>query len=284
MEKFSHKDHLGMNFYDCDERDFFLGSIGYNDFHYIQPQKSPRVQKFYTLHLILSGRGTLNIYGKTYTLKPFDMFFVPPNQRMCYYPDEAEPWTYVWFEFTGVNAKLYEKKLGFEDRNPVVYCSNQYAAYTAVYDVFSKLDIDGKVGYYEALSMFYRLLDTQIGSDPASEQTLAKKINAYILCHYHNPDLIVEDVCRDFGISHSHLCKIFQKQQGYTVKQALINTRIDAAKRLLAESRLSVGDVAYSVGFSDPIHFMKTFKRCTGMTAGAYRNTFERRKQTEIKS
>lgn len=275
MEKFLNQKHLGVNFCDCGERDFFLEAIGYNDFHYIAPLKALRVQKFYTLHLILSGSGTLNIYGKSYSLKPFDMFFIPPNERMCYYPNEDDPWIYIWFEFSGANAELYRKKFGFEEKNPIVHCSHHYAAYKIVYDVFSKLDNGGKVGYYAALSIFFELLDAVINSEPPSEQDLAEKINTYILCHYHNPDLTVGDVCRDFNISHSYLCRIFSKQHGYTVKQTLINTRINAAKRLLTESTLSVGTIAYSVGFSDPTHFMKTFKRYTGMSANAYRSNFE---------
>ena len=50
MEKFLNQKHLGVNFCDCGERDFFLEAIGYNDFHYIAPLKALRVQKFYTLH------------------------------------------------------------------------------------------------------------------------------------------------------------------------------------------------------------------------------------------
>ena len=47
--------------------------------------------------------------------------------------------------------------------------------------------------------------------------------------------------------------------------------RIELACELLENSDLSVRSVAHSCGFSDEIHFMKTFKSRTGMTAAEYR-------------
>jgi AraC-like DNA-binding protein len=47
--------------------------------------------------------------------------------------------------------------------------------------------------------------------------------------------------------------------------------RIKRAVELLADSDLNVSESAYSLGFSDPFHFSKTFKKETGLSPAHYR-------------
>lgn len=47
--------------------------------------------------------------------------------------------------------------------------------------------------------------------------------------------------------------------------------RILRAERLIVESRMSFSEIAYSVGFTDPKYFGRTFKAKTGMTPSDYR-------------
>ncbi len=56
----------------------------------------------------------------------------------------------------------------------------------------------------------------------------------------------------------------------------IIDIRLEVAKNHLEFTDLSVTDICYSVGFRDLTHFMKTFKKRTGMTATEYRNNFPR--------
>ena len=47
--------------------------------------------------------------------------------------------------------------------------------------------------------------------------------------------------------------------------------RIKYAERLLTETEMSIGDVAYASGFSDYTHFFRTFKRICGVSAREFR-------------
>ncbi len=254
---------------DCIEKDFFLKMIGYNDFHFIEPLKTPHVQDFYTLHYVLSGSGYLHIHGKTFLLKKSDVFFIPPNEIMYYYPDTNDPWTYVWFEFDGKNSSFYAEKIGFSDKETVLHCENYAQAYNALYDIFRDPDTNAEIGYHYALSIFYKFIDILSKSGESSGENLFNEIKAFIECHYHRQELTAESVCREFKISHSYLCKLFKKEHG--LKHLIITTRINHSLHFLENSELSIRDIAYSVGFSDNIQFMKMFKKITGITAGEYR-------------
>jgi YesN/AraC family two-component response regulator len=53
----------------------------------------------------------------------------------------------------------------------------------------------------------------------------------------------------------------------------VICARIDAAKVLLVSSPdTSVTELAEKLGYKNPYHFIRQFKKITGITPGAYRN------------
>ncbi len=270
MEKFTNDELLTAHFIEESEKEFTLLGMGYHDLSRVAPLKATRIQPFYTLHFILAGGGTLNIYGNRYTLSEGQLFFIPPNTPMNYYADPANPWQYVWVEFTGEKAAAYGEKLTGSPTEPRVHCHRPHEAYRVIWDTFTHLSRGEKVGYYAALSLFYHLMDTCTEAKSDGE-TLATKAAHYILCHYHNPDLRTEDICRDLKVSHSQLSTKFRRQHGCSLKEYILTVRINEARRLLAETRLRIGEVGFSVGFADGLHFMKTFKRLTGQTAGEYR-------------
>jgi len=61
--------------------------------------------------------------------------------------------------------------------------------------------------------------------------------------------------------------------RGQTYAEMLDSVRLDMARRLLAESSRKVIDVAYEVGYTDPSHFARAFRRWTGVPPSAYRRT-----------
>ncbi len=269
MLSFTSKPSLGVNYYDCKEKGLFLDCVGYDDFHFVAPAKAKRRQQTYTLHFVLSGEGVLHYAGKRFSVAAGDMFFIPPDVEIFYYPKTEDPWRYIWFSFVGADAPIYRSLLGFSD-SPVQAAKNKNAVAREVHAFFSRLDRSESIGYYSALSTFYRIVDCEL-CDMQNRGRLSDRVTSYLNTHYHDPRLSVEDICRDFHISHSYLCRVYKAETGTTVKNTLTAVRIAAAQRLLAETDLSVSGVGYAVGFSDHLHFMKAFKKATGMPAGEYK-------------
>ncbi len=272
MEKFTDKKELLANYFGNDNDAFFVQQLGYHDYNQIPPKKLPFIQKMYTLHFIISGSGTLNIYGKRYHLKQYDMFLIPPSVQMSYYPDEDTPWTYVWIAFSGKDAASHCGNIQISPNTPLVSCSQPHQAYNAIVDVFRRLDMGAEVRYYLALSFFYRMLDTCLAKASYDTSDIVSQAVSYIRCHFHNPDLRVETICRDLNVSYEQLSKKFKQAKGISIRLFLIQTRMNEAKLLLRTTKLTVGEIAFSVGYIDNIHFMKFFKKYTGTTATEYRN------------
>ncbi len=65
---------------------------------------------------------------------------------------------------------------------------------------------------------------------------------------------------------------------GSLTKKLLDTLRRDTAERSIAESSLSIGEIAYLVGYSEPAPFHRAFKRWTGLTPLAYRERVRERR------
>ena len=246
--------------------DFGIVNIGYHNFsREYTPDKNSRVQSFYTWHFVLSGRGKLITGEKTYKIKGGQMFFLKPNTTIEYYPDEAEPWEYVWFAFRGGISEHYGDLLGFD--TPVKDCKNREKIRYILKNCFETLKAGG--GYFGVLSTFYKLMEISTVIQPDTGIEYVKRV---IDEGYTRTDFSISSLCMEVGISHPHLLRLFKEKYNTTLIKYLNQKRIEYACQLLKTTDLSVKSVAFSSGFSDELHFMKTFKKNTGVPALRYKN------------
>lgn len=248
-------------------QEFSIINVGYDDFSVVKPITEFRTQNFYTWHFVISGSGTLEIYGNKYNIKSGEMFFIPPDIPMRYYPTKSDPWEYVWFSFKGDLIEYYSELVGFSFQNPI-YKSQNFEAIKSLLKKLLDLLINNEGGYFSVISTFYKIMDV---STIISELTEIQQVKCLIDENFATPSFCVEQTCRDVGISHAHLLRLFKDAYGVTLIKYITNKRIELACELLRTTNLSVCSVAYSCGFSDEIHFMKTFKKTIGLSALQYK-------------
>lgn len=75
-----------------------------------------------------------------------------------------------------------------------------------------------------------------------------------------------------FYIDPSYCSALFKKQTGVNYSLYLKKLRIKKAMALLSDSRLTIAQIARSVGFNSSEYFFNVFKKMTGMTPNEYRN------------
>lgn len=83
-----------------------------------------------------------------------------------------------------------------------------------------------------------------------------------------------ETVAENFNYNKNYLNRYFKKGIGLSVNQYVQSVRIEKAKELLYSSHKQIKEIGYEVGFNDEKHFLKTFKKSTGMTPSQYRNVY----------
>ena len=246
---------------------FCLTNVGYNDFHVVRASHSFRVEKNYMWHFVLGGKGVLEIGGRCSHLAAGDMFFSEPNLPLSYYPDPDDPWDYVWFNLKGDAAARYGELLGFSLQSAALKCRHFQKVRHILQDMFEALLLD-ECGYFGVLSVFYQIMEL-CSTDHRGEEI--QSVKRMIDGSFTLPSFSIEQLCRDAGVSHAQLLRRFKKAYGTTVIAYVVRKRIELACELLEATDLPVYSIAFSCGFADEIHFMKTFKAQTGLSATLYR-------------
>jgi len=73
------------------------------------------------------------------------------------------------------------------------------------------------------------------------------------------------------GLSKFHFLRLFKNATGESPSRYHTNLRMDAARRLLRETKKTVVEVALDVGYTNPSHFARLFRRQTGLSPSDYR-------------
>jgi AraC-like DNA-binding protein len=103
--------------------------------------------------------------------------------------------------------------------------------------------------------------------DPQPQEQL---INGFLHAgNYQN--LSVTELAGSVCYSARHTSRKLYEATGLNAEEMLLYKKYLRAVDLLHGSQLSLTEIAYHCNFSDQSHFIKTFKRYTGLTPGAYR-------------
>lgn len=92
----------------------------------------------------------------------------------------------------------------------------------------------------------------------------------YIRAFFAQP-LQLADIARIACLSPNHLLRSYSQVYGRTPYQHISELRIQKAKKLLANSELNMTDIAFEIGFSNPVSFSKMFKQHIGESPLHYR-------------
>lgn len=104
----------------------------------------------------------------------------------------------------------------------------------------------------------------------SQDEVLLNRIMAVINDNLSSPDLSVERLAEEVGLSRVHLHRKLKELTNMSARDFIKNLRLKQAARLLREQKLSVAEVAYATGFSNPSHFTVAFKEMFGMPPTRY--------------
>jgi len=84
-------------------------------------------------------------------------------------------------------------------------------------------------------------------------------------------DWTVQTLAREAGLSRSRFAELFSARLGMPVARYLAEWRLQKARRLLGDTRLSVAEIAHRVGYESLPSFTRRFTRQFGVGPGRFR-------------
>lgn len=238
-----------------------------------EPEHSwgPGQRDFFLMHLVRSGRGVFECGGRTYPVDAGEAFLIFPGQTVSYRADRDDPWEYVWVGFTGADAARLTEGCGFvRDGGPVIRLTDPaaFGAARRVYELRGNTPAD-ELRMTAALQEFFAALSEGHPAPAGVGGDCVTRAVQYIERNYCN-DIRIENIASAVGISRSQLFRVFKDRFGMSVCRFLTQYRIGIAASLLRKSGMSIGEIAYSVGFFDQLYFSRVFKREKGVTPSDY--------------
>jgi AraC-like DNA-binding protein len=251
----------------------------------------------YELHYIPSGRGRLIAEGSDYALSSGILYMTGPGIAHEQITDPSDPmFEYcIFFETlpSGRQHRKHQAEANGEHSEDIAEIARLFMHTTfwigqdrqQLQQVFEKLagEINTRpIGYRRSMAILLEqivigLVRNYTNNRPtlqtAPQKTLDDKrmvlIENNILFNYKH--ITIEALADQLGLSVRQTERAVRKQYGMSLREKLLEARMQEAARLLDSAALTVGAIAEQVGYRSAESFASHFKKYHGLTASAYR-------------
>lgn len=87
-----------------------------------------------------------------------------------------------------------------------------------------------------------------------------------------------EVIAHEIGKDYSNLSNLFSSVERITIEKYIILQKIERVKELLVYEELSLGEIAYRLGYSSVQHLSGQFKSVTGLTPSHFKSVKNQRR------
>ncbi|MGN6712235.1 AraC family transcriptional regulator [Anaerocolumna jejuensis] len=273
------------------EKQFFFRWCG--KFQSPTPEWMHLTRRLIDFELIVVTDGTLYIAAgiNTYTVQKGEYLLMQPTELQ--YGHQASDCAFYWFHFT-YNYNRNDPELIDSDNAGIISPANHLlipeqsilTSSERIIILMKQLQ-DSARRYGDTLLNQY--LASAILAELSNQSCLFQKYGGrnlqqqlyhdicdYITLHV-SENIKVSELASYFGYSKKYLPAFFRKQSGITIKQHMLQTKMEHAKAELSDTNHSISQVAYNIGFNDVHNFSIAFKKITGLSPSNYRNSYNKR-------
>ncbi|MGM9680680.1 MAG: helix-turn-helix domain-containing protein [Eubacteriales bacterium] len=239
----------------------------------VRTASGPVYDYLYVLEYVQEGEGVIETEHGNYPISKGDSYFLRKRLECVYYSNPDNPLKKVWINCAGSVVDALVDFCRLEDSVVIAKVNTEHYFHA----VLRLLEDIGNLGKYETYRQsIHRIADIlstvsyAAASLSPAERDLPSRVRKLIDdSPYYRISL--EEIGISEHYSLRHINRVFCEQYGVTPKQYILRRKIETAKNMLSGGRHSLKEIAELLGFCDEHHFMNTFKRMTGVSAGAWR-------------
>ena len=249
----------------------------------------------YELIIMTEGCLYLSYSGKDYVVNEGEYLLLSPDSPVSFRQGyKASYCSFYWLHFTAsqrvhtVDFLDFDPKM-IENENTIMLRMSAKLSYPDKIIVLMKQLQDSIRSGYSNLSKNFMAATILC---ELYEQTFEDKIENikceyskkqlyYDIVDYINENLYQElkvtDIAEHFGYNAKYLSHIFANLTGMSLKQFILKKKIAKANYMLIDTNKNIKELSICLGFIDYHHFLKTYKKMTGLTPTEYRNAYSKR-------
>ncbi|HWS60806.1 MAG TPA: helix-turn-helix domain-containing protein [Flavobacterium sp.] len=265
--------------------DFFIFSLNDIPKNSLSSMK-PYQKDFYHITLVLKAKkSTITIDEQNNHRKENYLFFLSTEHIYSWQTDFNVKGYTVFFKPSFINfyAEQFETDFSFfdlADKNIIGLTPSKAKEISAV---FAKLQTDyktpstyrEKILQTELLSLLYKFKEIQ--EDYTSQEILPNKKQAIVLKFKNLVNNLyistkqVGDYAAKLFVSANSLNAIVKETTGKTAKEIINDKVIQESKKMLLYTSNDIAQIAFTIGFDEPTHFIRFFKTYTKLTPKEFR-------------
>lgn len=232
------------------------------------------------LEYIVDGYGHINVDGENYTASAGDVYILRKGTTHTYWSDAKNPWVKIFFNIRGELAEkiLEEYKLGIKDK-VVLHGVGLEADFRELLGKLSDDTVSQSDKFDLAALDFHKIIiklskSDKLQGDLSGElMSVEDEMNRLLEYIAMNPKRIVgnQELANVIFRSKDFVIKRFHTNFGITPYEYQIQQKIFLATNMLKNTKLSVKEIATSLGYDDQHYFSYMFKKRCGVSPTQYR-------------
>ena len=233
-----------------------------------------RTADFNVLIYVTDGTIYVTEDGQDYEIASGEMLFLKSGLRHFgrYETPRGTSWIYAHFclpdnRESSENAMLLPKKISCLSGSVIEEKLRKLCDYFHSTEPMKRLRKN---------ALFYDILLDILTEQQPKNESVSDKICAY-LDTQTDKNFSKDMIESRFFMSYSHLAARFRNEKGISMGQYHSNMRMKKACQLLRSTLMSVGEIAYCLGFSDMLYFSKKFHAFSGASPTDYRKQAQRK-------
>lgn len=238
----------------------------------------PHTHAYTELFYIVSGKGQFFIEDQLYPVDVNNLVIINPSVTHTEVSLNAQPLEYIVLGIEGIELATSETSTGqfyILDHSESVEISGCLRNILREMEQKNTGFEDICQAYMEILII--RLMRSIALAVPAEPQSTSinrqcAAVKRYIDLHFKEA-LTLEQLAEDAHMSKYYLSHSFKREFGVSPINYMISRRVEESKYLLAETDLSMSQIAQLLGFSSLSYFSQVFRRTQGTSPMEYRHS-----------
>jgi AraC-like DNA-binding protein len=225
--------------------------------------------RYHAIELVVSGTWSVAVSGKNYKLGPGSAFAYGPETPYEMNAKSPSGLVKYFADFEGSRSTQMLAEAGFAGGRPVLLTHSRWFQ-----DIFDEIlaGAEYRKGIaHEMGTLWARLVLLRLKQERRTiNDRHTVSYDTFLRCRRHLRENFselrsVDQIASACRISPAYLSRLFMKYSDEGPRQFLTRLKIDHAAALLQRSRVSVKEAASLVGFDDPYHFSRNFKKQFGI-------------------